>query len=98
MPLAQLFEPCKRILSTTGARGRRNGQQRVGHAAHRRHNDRRTAAIARPGRADDLNQSVNRVWICDRSTAEFLDNHKQIILYGKAGVGWTPNVISTSRP
>jgi hypothetical protein len=29
---------------------------------------------------------LNRFRVSDRGTAEFLDNHKQQILYGKAGV------------
>jgi hypothetical protein len=29
---------------------------------------------------------LNRVRVGDRGTAELLDNHKQQILYGKAGV------------
>jgi len=84
--LAQLLETRKRIFDAATAGRSRNGEQRVGDAAHRRHHDRWTAAIAQPGRANDLNQSSNCVWVSDGGTAEFLDNHEQQILYGKAGV------------
>ena len=86
MPLAQLFETRQRVVHAPGARGRRDREQRIGHAAHRGHDDRGTAPIARPGRPNDVNQSLNRFRVSDRGTAEFLDNHKQQILYGKAGV------------
>ena len=33
-----------------------------------------------------MNQSLNRFGIGDGGAAEFLDNHKEQILYGKAGV------------
>jgi hypothetical protein len=38
-----------------------------------------------------LNQSLNRLRIGDRGAAEFLNNHKQQILYGKAGVASATN-------
>jgi hypothetical protein len=35
---------------------------------------------------DNLNQPLNCFGIGDRGTTEFLDNHKELILYGKAAV------------
>ena len=93
----QLLETRQRIIDAATTGGRRNGEQRIGDAAHRRHDDRWTAAIARPGRADDLNQSSNCVWVSDGGTAEFLDNHEQQILYGKAGVDRARTWTSASR-
>ena len=87
VPFAQLLETRKRLVDAASAGRRRNGEQRVGDAAHRRHDDRGSAAIARPRRTDDLNQASDRVGVGDGRAAEFLDNHKQQILYGKAGVG-----------
>ena len=40
---------------------------------------------------NNLNQSLNRLGIGDRGAAEFLNNHKQQILYGKAGVAAATN-------
>src|SRR4029079_10388576 len=85
MPLAQLIEACQRVLEAPTASRRRDAEERIGDAAHRRHDDGGPPSIARARGADNLNQSLNSFGIGDRGAAEFLDNHKEQILYGKAG-------------
>ena len=84
--LAQLLEPGERVVEPAAAGRRGDAQQRIGHAAHRGHHDGGTSAVARPRRANDIDQSLNRFGVSDGGTAEFLDDHKQQILYGKAGM------------
>jgi methionyl aminopeptidase len=61
MPLAQLTGPLLR-LSRTARTGRRcNGEERVGHFAHRRHDDDRAAAVARAGQlGSSIGKAVER--------------------------------------
>jgi hypothetical protein len=86
MPLAQLIEACQRVLEAPSASRRRNAEERVGDAAHRRDDDGGPPPIPQARGADNLNQSLNGFWIGDGRAAEFLDNHKEQILYGKAAV------------
>jgi len=86
MPLAQLVEARQRILQAAAACTGGDAEERVGHAAHRGHDDSRPATVPRARRLNNVNQSLNGFGIGDRGAAEFLDNHKEQILYGKAGV------------
>jgi hypothetical protein len=81
MPLAQLVETCERVFETAPACGRGNTEERIRDAAHRGDDDGGPASVPRAGVPDNLNQSLNCFWIGDRGAAEFLDNHKQKILY-----------------
>jgi hypothetical protein len=47
---------------------------------------------------NNLNQSLNCFSIGDRGAAEFLNNHKEQILYGKAGVASVRPRISGPDP
>jgi len=49
MPFAQLLEARQRVLHAASAGCRRDCKQRVRDTAHRGHDDRWTAAVARPG-------------------------------------------------
>jgi hypothetical protein len=81
-----LIETCQRVLDTPSPSRCGDAKQCIGNAAHRRHHDGGSASIARAGVADNVNQSLYCFGIGDGGAAEFLDNHKQQILYGKAGV------------
>ena len=73
--LAHVVDARQRVAKPIGSGSRRHIEQRVGDTAHRRHDDGRTAAVARPRGSHDLDQSADRVGIGDGRAAEFLDNH-----------------------
>ena len=60
-------------------------EQRVGDAAHRRHDDGRAAAVAGARVAHDLDQAADGVGIGDRRAAEFLNDHPAILPYAACG-------------
>jgi hypothetical protein len=72
MPLAQLVHPVERLTGTAGPRRRRNGEERVGDLAHRRHDDHWTTPVPSARSPDDVDQTSDRFWIGDRRAAEFL--------------------------
>jgi hypothetical protein len=86
MPLAQLLEACERVIEPTAAGGRRHAEEGIRHPTHRGDDHGGPASIPGARIADNLNQPLNCFRIGDGGAAEFLDNHKQKILYGKAGV------------
>jgi hypothetical protein len=86
MAFAQLIEACERVVEATAAGGRSNTEERIGHSAHGGDDNGGPASVAGARSANNLNQPLNCFGIGDGGTAEFLDNHKQKILYGKAGV------------
>src|SRR5262245_22517217 len=97
MPLAQLIETGQRVLEAPTASRRGDAEERIGDAAHRRDDDGGPPPIPRARVADNLNQSLNGFGIGDGRAAEFLDNHKEQILYGKAGVAAGLNADHRSR-
>jgi hypothetical protein len=75
VPRANLLNPRARVVRARLTCGRRDAEQTIGYAAHRRDDDRRAAAVARPRRPHDVNQALDGCSVGDRGPAEFLNNH-----------------------
>jgi hypothetical protein len=57
VPPANVARPGQRLIQVRGTSRRGHAEEAVRDAAHRRHDDRRTASITRPRRPDDLDQA-----------------------------------------
>jgi len=71
------------VVARTGRR--RNRQQRIGDAAHRRDDNDRPLGITRAGSADDLDQAANSSRIGDRCAAKFLNDHERRSILTQVG-------------
>jgi len=93
MPLTQLIETRQRVFEASSASRGGDAKERIGDAAHRRDDDGRATSVPGARAPDNLNQPLNGFGVGDRRAAEFLDNHKELILYGKAVVAARPSRI-----